>query len=314
MREAGLRCQEAGSEGIGAKMPTKTMSVPISVAVPARRVVPFYEATHPSDLLPRRRRALPAIHLGFWDGDTYTHAEAQTNMNHVLAKRIALRPGERVLDAGCGLGGSTIWLAQQFGAEVVGVNLVASQLYRARRLAYRHGISDRVSFERRDFTRTGFPEESFDVVWAIESVCHTPDKRSFLAEAKRLLKPGGRLVVADLFRTQHPFSADEEKLLNRWLAGWAVPDLTTTGEFAEAACGVGFTVVTVEDATADVWPSLLRMYRLGLVGYPAASFLKALRLYDDDRLASARSCLQQYHALRRDLWLYGIFTARVEAQ
>ncbi len=117
-----------------------------------------------------------------------------------------------MLDAGCGLGGSAIWLAQQFGAEVVGVNLVASQVYRARRSAYRHGVSDRVRFERRDFTRTGFPEGNFDVVWAIESICHTSDKPAFLVEARRLLKPGGRLVVADLFRTQRPFSVDDEKL------------------------------------------------------------------------------------------------------
>lgn len=294
-------------------MPTETVPDPISVAAPARRVVPFYEGTHPGALLPQRGRALLALHFGFWDGETHTHAEAQTNTNRILAARIALRPGERVLDAGCGLGGSAVWLAQQFGVEVVGVNLVASQLYRARRLAYRRGVSDRAIFERRDFTRTGFPEGSFDVVWAIESVCHAPDKRAFLAEARRLLKPGGRLVVADLFRTQRPFSVDEEKLLHRWLAGWAVPDLATPEEFSEAAWDAGFNDVTVEDATADVWPSLLRMYRLGWVGYPVASFLKALRLCDDDRLASARSCLQQYHALRHNLWLYGIFTAGVEA-
>ncbi len=295
-------------------MPTETVPDPISVAAPARRVVPFYEGTHPGALLPQRGRALPALHFGFWDGETPSHAEAQINTNRVLAARIALRPGERVLDAGCGLGGSAVWFAQQFGAEVVGVNLVASQVYRARQIAYRHGISDRVSFERRDFAHTGLPEESFDVVWALESVCHAPDKRAFLAEARRLLKPGGRLVVADLFRTQRPFPADEEQLLGKWLAGWAVPDLVTPGEVAEAARGVGFTDVTVEDATADVWPSLLRMYRLGLVGYPVASFLKALRLCDDDQLASARSCLEQYHTLRHNLWLYGIFTARVEAE
>ncbi len=121
-------------------------------------------------------------------------------------------------------------------------------------------------------------------------------------------------MVADLFRTQRPFAAHEEELLQSWLSGWAVPDLATPGEFAEAARGAGFTDVAVEDATADVWPSLLRVYRLGWAGYPVASLLKALRLCDGDRLASARSCLEQYRALRRDLWLYGVFTARVEAE
>jgi tocopherol O-methyltransferase len=276
----------------------------------ARRVVSFYGRLHPEYHRFRKNDLPPAMHFGFWDERTGSYAEAQTNMNRALAERAAIQTGDRVLDAGCGAGHSATWLAGELGVRVVGVNLVPGQIYTAHRCAYLLGLSHLLSFERRDFTRTGFPEESFDVVWALESVCHTPEKEGFLVEANRLLKPGGRLVVADLFRTGRSFEPEEERLMQSWLSGWAIPDLATAGEFEEAVYEAGFVSVTVEDATVQVWPSLLRMYRLGSVGYPVARFLKGLRLYDDRWLAGARSCVDQFHALRRDLWLYGVFTAR----
>jgi SAM-dependent methyltransferase len=158
-------------------------------------------------LWPPRDSASAAIHLGFWDGGTRDHREAAINANRVLASKVALRPGERVLDAGCGAGGSAVWLARELGARAVGVNLSPSQIHRARRLAHAQGVSDRVSFERQDFAATTFPDESFDVVWAQESICHVEDKEPFLLEAVRLLKPGGRIVVADRLRSARTRSA-----------------------------------------------------------------------------------------------------------
>jgi len=144
----------------------------------------------------------------------------------------------------------------------------------------------------------------------VESVCHTPEKQSFMDEARRLLVPGGRLVVANLFRTQRPLAADEESLLQSWLSGWAVPDLATAGEFEEYARQAGFDRVGMEDTTANVWPSARRLYRRALVGYPAMAVLRTLRYPAGPRLSTARSGLTQYRALRRDLWFCGFFTAR----
>jgi len=248
------------------------------------------------------------MHLGFWDERTGSNARALTNMDRALAERAGIRPGDRVLDAGCGFGRSAVWLAGEFGAEVVGVNLAPGQVYRARRLAYRRGVSDGVTFERKDFARTGFQQESFDVVWALESICHTHDKPGFLAEARRLLKPGGRLVVADFFRSGRPFDAENERLLRSWLSGWAVPDLATGEEFEELVRLAGFTGVRSEDMTANVWPSARRLYRRALVGYPATALLRVLRLRGDGHLSGARSGLEQHQALQRGLWSYGIFT------
>lgn len=274
-----------------------------------RRVARFYEGALPGFFGPAKDSASAAIHLGFWDGGTRDHREAAVDANRALACRVGLRPGERVLDAGCGAGGSAVWLARELGARVVGVNLSPGQIHRARRLAHAQGVSDRVSFGRQDFTATTLPDEGFDVVWAQESVCHVEDKEPFLREASRLLKPGGRIVVADRFRCARPFGAEEEALLGRWLSGWAVPDLPTAGEFVQAARRAGLSGIRVEDATAEVWPSLSRMRARALVGYPAAKALRGLGLCTDAQLAGVRAGLEQFEALGRGLWAYAIFTA-----
>ncbi len=83
-------------------------------------------------------------------------------MNRALADRIGMRPGQRVLDAGCGVGGSALWLAREGGVEVVGVTLVASQVERARRFAAEVGMAERVTFALDDYASRSFPAGAFD--------------------------------------------------------------------------------------------------------------------------------------------------------
>ncbi len=64
-------------------------------------------------------------------------------------------------------------------------------------------LAKRVKFEQTNYLNTGYPAESFDLVWAIESVCYANNKKEFLQEAFRLLKKGGRLIVADFFKANH---------------------------------------------------------------------------------------------------------------
>ena len=274
-----------------------------------RRLMSFYERVLSHSFLFTGDTASAAIHAGFWDGRTRGHREALNRTNRVLASRIGLHPGERVFDAGCGLGASAVWLARELGAEVVGVDLSPGHVYRARRLAHREGVLGSAVFERQDFTATSFPDESFDVVWAVESVCHAVDKPRFLAEAHRLLKPSGRLIVADLFRCARSLAPEEEELLGRWLGGWTLPGLAAGAEFSGAARDEGFEEIDVEDATAEVWPSFRSLWRRCLLGYPAVWALRSLGACDEEKLAAVRSGMLQFEALGRGLWFYGIFTA-----
>jgi tocopherol O-methyltransferase len=256
-------------------------------------------------LNPRNR----AIHFGYWDEGTHGHSESLLNMNRALAGRIGVRSGQRILDAGCGVGGSGIWLAKTYEVEVVGITPVASQIDRARRYAREQGVADRVSFEQQDYTHTAFPANSFDVVWAMESVCHAPDKRRFLAEARRLLRPGGQLGMVEYLRTARPFTAASEPLLQSWLSGWAIPDLATAGEFHQWLGEAGFIDVGIENIGAQVRPSLRRLYQLALLLWPVGCALQLVGLRSTTAQGNIRGARDQYRALRRSLWHEAILTA-----
>src|SRR5215203_2954382 len=146
-----------------------------------RKLVAYFEDTKRDYRLWWMTSTALAMHFGYYYEKTRHHAEALVNMNRELATRAGLQGGDRVLDAGCGVGGSTIWLARELGTRVVGVNVVPGDVERGRGYARRRNVADLVTFELQDMTRTNFPDESFDVVWAIESSWPRPVGCSNLA-------------------------------------------------------------------------------------------------------------------------------------
>ena len=206
-----------------------------------------------------------AIHFGYWGQDTGSHAQSLLEMNRVLAGHLGVRSGQRILDAGCGVGGSAIWLAKTYDVEVIGITPVASQVARARRYAQDGGVAGQVVFEQQDYAHTTFPDASFDVVWAMESLCHALDKPLVLAEARRVLRPRGRLGIVEYLRTRRPQEPAGEALLGSWLSGWAIPDIATAPEWLEWTQGAGFGDIDLVDITPNVKPSLRRLHALAVL-------------------------------------------------
>lgn len=272
------------------------------------RIIDYYDSTYHLYRILWMDKGNRAMHVGFTDEQVKNHGETLNNMNRVVADRVAIREGEEVLDAGCGIGGSAIWLAKNVGAQVVGLNINRGQLVRARRYARENGVQDEVEFLLGDFTAMTFEDATFDVVWAIESVCHALDKRDFIREAYRVLKPGGRLVIADGFRSRDQLSPDDEALLHSWLSAWVVPGLTTPDQFVSYLDEIGFTDIRFDGVTRNVTPSSIRLYRTFIALHPVVKLLRFLRVLPW-YVTIAIGARDQYRALSRGLCLYGIVSA-----
>ncbi|UCD07485.1 MAG: methyltransferase domain-containing protein [Candidatus Aenigmatarchaeota archaeon] len=250
-----------------------------------------------------------AMHYGFWDSGVKKHSESLLRMNQFLAEKAGIKAGERVLDAGCGIGGSSIWLAENLGAIVTGINISQKQIDMAKRFARERGVENLVKFYNRDFIDTKFPNKSFDVVWEIESMCHADDKRDFLKETWRILKKGGRLIVADGFQKKEIFSKDEQRVMNEWLSGWAVPNLPKIRDFENYLKSLKFRKIEFLDITQNVMPTSRRIYRLSVFGLPLWRLLKSLGLRTETQVNNLVAGIRQHRILKDGLGAYGVFYA-----
>ncbi|RXK46302.1 SAM-dependent methyltransferase [Halorientalis pallida] len=250
------------------------------------------------------------LHAGYHDGRDQSHAEAIENMNRELAERAGIGPDDHVLDCGCGVGGSSVWLATERGATVTGVDIVPLQLREARKLAAEEGVEDRATFTRGDFTDLPLADDSVDVVWGIEAICHAEDKAEFVAEAARVLRPDGRLIVADGFRAVDAMTPGERESMNVWLDGWAVPNLATLAGFGAALSEAGFEAVETVDETEQVLPSSRRLYWASRLLQPFGRVASAVGLRNETQADNRRAARYQHETLTDGLWQYGIVSAK----
>ncbi|PSN62928.1 hypothetical protein BS50DRAFT_558645 [Corynespora cassiicola Philippines] len=128
--------------------------------------------------------------------------QAIARHEHYLAHIINIKEGMRVLDVGCGVGGPARQIVKFTGANVIGLNNNDYQIERAAHYAAKEGLSDKLKFTKGDFMQMSFPDNSFDVVYAIEATVHAPSLEGVYNEIFRVLKPGGVFGVYEWVMTE----------------------------------------------------------------------------------------------------------------
>jgi len=249
------------------------------------------------------------MHYGYWDDTTTTLRSALRNMNAKLAAFAEIKPGEKILDAGCGVGGSSIFLAKNFGCKVEGITLSKQQVNYATQKAGDLGLNNKINFSVDNYLNTKFPDNYFDVVWAIESVCHAFDKEIFLEEAFRVLKKGGRLVVADFFSNSEEYNNDPNSWLQKWAHTWAVPSFECLDIFKMNAAKTGFKNAQSRNITSHIMPTVKRLYYCFIPGVICDNFLRIFGKRTPLNKANVRSTLYQYKSLKAGMWSYHFFKA-----
>jgi len=210
-----------------------------------QRIIEYYQATTEESYIPNWAGDSLGFHFGLADDSTRSLSESLLNSNVYLAERAGIEPGMRVLDAGCGIGGSAIWLAQRRQARVTGITLVARQVELARQFAVERGVDQLVTFEERDMVATGFGEASFDIVWNLESMCHVVDLAAYLEHVAHLLRDGGRFACIDLCSGAIRDPAVERPVCD----GWALAALRTPQEIVDELERLGFKNIEMIDLT-----------------------------------------------------------------
>jgi len=248
-------------------------------------------------------KTTPALHFGYYDEKATKHAQAIFRINEVLADWADIKEGTTVLDAGCGLGNSTLWLTQHRKAKVIGITLVESQVEIAYKMAKKQNIQG-AEFRTANYLNAPFEDESFEVVWAIESQCHTVDKSLFYKEAFRLLKPGGRLVIADSIRSSRQLNTEDETLLKNIFNAWAVPDIDTIEEHQVNAAKAGFINFEAKNVSKNMFVSYKNLRKTINKLTPLAEIMYRLRILSKIRYDNFKQSGKQADALEQDLFRY----------
>jgi len=228
----------------------------------SQQAIDFY-SSHPISLdlvltrLLRERRDL----TGLQPSDLWPHDQDHyggLSANDALAQCAMLRPGSRVADFCAGLGGPARYYAHVYGAEVTAIELTPARAAGAKRLNDLVGLADRVRVVQGDVVSTELPDGEMDAVVSQEAFLHLPDKASVLREARRILRPGGRLAFTDLFR-HAPLAATDADLL--W-EGMAIQPVETLDGYRALLAAAGFTIVRLEDLTEDLRPVLRQRFAM----------------------------------------------------
>eukprot|EP00590_Aulacoseira_subarctica_P005077 CAMPEP_0172433624 /NCGR_PEP_ID=MMETSP1064-20121228/69013_1 /TAXON_ID=202472 /ORGANISM="Aulacoseira subarctica , Strain CCAP 1002/5" /LENGTH=334 /DNA_ID=CAMNT_0013181665 /DNA_START=188 /DNA_END=1192 /DNA_ORIENTATION=- len=262
------------------------------------------------------------IHLGYYSKEEmergYTKKdfkEAKYDFVDEMMKFGGIDPvvdsNAKVLDVGCGFGGTSRYLAKKLGAnaDVTGITLSPMQVKRGTELAKEQGVPN-AKFMVKDALEMDFPDNSFDIVWACESGEHMPDKKKYIDEMMRVLKPGGKFVMATWCQrddSKIPFTKKDKKDLQFLYEEWTHPYFISIEAYKNLIDATKMmNVVTTSDWVDETIASWRHSVLVGIFDprgwiFKPTKYVKCVR---------DGYCLERMHrAFKRGLMQYGMFAA-----
>ncbi|KAF3326649.1 phosphoethanolamine N-methyltransferase 1-like protein [Carex littledalei] len=212
--------------------------------------------------------------------------------------KLDLKPGQKVLDVGCGIGGGDFYMADNFDVHVVGIDLSINMVSFALERAI--GRSCTVEFEVADCTKKVYPDNSFDVIYSRDTILHIMDKPALFKSFYNWLKPGGKLLISDYCKNEGTPSEEFASYIKQ--RGYDLHDVKTYGKMIEAA---GFHDVVAEDRTNQFLEVLQR--ELDITAKNKDEFLQDFSEKDYDDIVNGWNAKLKRSSLGEQRW--GLFIA-----
>nr|GMC58037.1 gamma-tocopherol methyltransferase [Ipomoea batatas] len=215
------------------------------------------------------------MHHGFYEPQASVslsdHRAAQIRMIEEALRfaSVSEDPEKRpknIVDVGCGIGGSSRYLARKYSARSEGITLSPNQAKRAQALAAAQGLGEKVSFQVADALNQPFPDGEFDLVWSMESGEHMPDKAKFVSELARVAAPGGTIIIVtwchrDLSPTEQSLRPEEQQLLNKICNAFYLPAWCSAADYVKLLQSNSLQDIKVADWSENVapfWPAVIK--------------------------------------------------------
>jgi tocopherol O-methyltransferase len=208
------------------------------------------------------------VHHGLWITGEETPETAAVQLLERVAQAARLQPGERVCDVGCGYGATARWIADRFDAAVTGLTVSAEQYHRARD----QSGPDGPTFLLQDWLENDLPSASFDAVIFIESLSHMPDQRRAIREAARVLRPGGRLVIAAWMTDEWPRRWMARHIIEPICREGQLPGMPSATDVQRTLVEAGLQLDRFEELSAQVqktWDVVIRRVVWGVIRTPS---------------------------------------------
>jgi tocopherol O-methyltransferase len=207
------------------------------------------------------------MHHGYYVPEDRTdHVQAQIDLIDEVLKWGNVSKATSVVDVGCGIGGSSRHIAKKFNCRAQGITLSPYQAARGNELAAEQGLSDQASFQVADALDMPFEDNSFDLVWSLESGEHMPDKAKFVQELFRVASPGGRILIItwchrDFKEGENSLAKKEERLLAAINRAYYLPRWCSVQDYVKLLKANGATDVRHEDWSyiiAPFWKAVIK--------------------------------------------------------